>query len=499
MKSHFLIGAASSGCGKTTFTLGLLRALKNRSLRVQPFKCGPDYIDTRHHRMAAGCASVNLDRFMMSEAHIETLYRQYASTADVAVTEGVMGLFDGYKGMEGSSAEIARMLQIPVVLVVNAKSAAYSVAPMLYGFKHFNKEIRIAGVLFNWVASENHYSFLKRACEDVGVEALGYLPKCADIEIPSRHLGLSLEEDFCFDAFADRIAGWVEQQVDIDRLLEVASSAGAYGASGEKNCLYPCRKEDGGEKEEKGKEESEVKKEKKESAQASFFSGNPKSRRIAVARDAAFNFVYEENIRWLGRIGELTYFSPLQDCSLPEADLVYLPGGYPELYLPGLSGNTSLLRSIREYVEAGGKLLAECGGMMYLCREIVAADGKAYPMAGILDQSATMEAMKLKLGYRRLRYREDTLLGHEFHYSRILSQDKPLPSVAEACTARGERAETPLYRYKNVLAGYTHLYWADDTSNAWFIRYLNESAPSPSDEWVLPSQNEPGADAEAGV
>lgn len=441
MNSHFLIGAASSGCGKTTFTLGLLRALKNRSLGVQPFKCGPDYIDTRHHRMAAACASVNLDLFMMSEVHIKTLYRRYTRTTDVAVTEGVMGLFDGYEGMRGSSAEIARALKIPVVLVVNARSAAYSVAPLLYGFKYFNKEIRIAGAVFNWVASENHYSFLKQACEDVGIEALGYLPKCKDIEIPSRHLGLSLEEDFCFDTFADRIAGLVEQHVDIDRLLEITAVSNGLEVLQEKKSLYPFKE---------------------------------KNKRIAVARDAAFNFVYEENIQWLSRVGEVIYFSPLQDSCLPDADLVYLPGGYPELHLPGLSNNKALLQSVWKYVEAGGKLLAECGGMMYLCREIIAADGKAYPMVGILDQSATMEAMKLRLGYRRLHYREDTLLGHEFHYSRVLPQEKPLLSVAEAYTAKGVCTETPLYRYKNLLAGYTHLYWADDTCNTWFIRYLNE-------------------------
>lgn len=184
MQSHLLIGAASSGSGKTTFTLGLLRALKNRSFEVQPFKCGPDYIDTRHHRMAAGNPSVNLDLFMMSEAHVHDLYAGYTEKADVAVTEGVMGLFDGYDGMKGSSAEIACLLKIPVVLIVNAKSTAYSVAPLLYGFKHFKKQVQVVGAVFNFVASESHYSFLKQACEDAGVEALGYLPKCADVEIP---------------------------------------------------------------------------------------------------------------------------------------------------------------------------------------------------------------------------------------------------------------------------------------------------------------------------
>lgn len=439
MLSHLLVGAASSGSGKTTFTLGLLRALKRRSLRVQPFKCGPDYIDTRHHRMAAGRPSVNLDSFMMSEVHIRDLYASCTADTDVAVTEGVMGLFDGYDGMKGSSAEIARMLEIPVVLVVNAKSTAYSVAPLLYGFRHFDKRIRVVGAVFNFVASENHYSFLKQACEDAGVEALGYLPKQADVEIPSRHLGLSLDEDFCFEEFADRVAELVERHVDIDRLLELTQSVAELAA---------------------GVSEAQPLREQRPSL------------RIAVARDVAFNFVYEANIRYLNRLGEVVYFSPLEDSSLPDADFVYLPGGYPELHLAALSANTSMLRSVAGYAERGGRLLAECGGMMYLCDGIRDKDGAAWPMAGVLHQYATMENMKLRLGYRTLLYKGNRLKGHEFHYSRIVEQKDPLPSCAVAYTAKGMETDTPLYRHQNVLAGYTHLYWADPAGNEWFIDYL---------------------------
>ncbi len=440
MKSHLLLGAASSGSGKTTFTLGLLRALKNRGGKVRPFKCGPDYIDTRHHKMAAGSPSVNLDSFMMSEQHIKELYRHYTSEADYAVTEGVMGLFDGYDGMKGSSAEIAGLLGIPVILIVNAKSTAYSVAPLLYGFKNFHKELNLVGAVFNFVASENHYSFLKQACLDAGVEALGYLPKQADVEIPSRHLGLSLDEAFCFDTFADRVAELVEKHVDIDRLLELT----AYQSDASASHLLTQSGEN-----------------------------TPPSLRISIARDAAFNFAYEENIRLLHRLGKVTFFSPLKDTTLPASDFVYLPGGYPELYLSELSSNQSMLRSIRQYVEAGGRLLAECGGMMYLCNEIRSIEGTAYPMVGLFNQSATMEQMKLRLGYRTLHYKDYTMKGHEFHYSRVLPCEEHLASVATAQTAKGVSVDTPLYRYKNVLAGYTHLYWGDSTNNKWFIDYLN--------------------------
>ncbi|WP_102408779.1 cobyrinate a,c-diamide synthase [Parabacteroides bouchesdurhonensis] len=437
MKSHLLIGATSSGSGKTTFTLGLLRALKNRSLQVQPYKCGPDYIDTQHHKMAAGCPSVNLDGFMMSDGHIKELYTRYSFHADVAVTEGVMGLFDGSDRMKGSSAEIAHLLDIPVILIVNAKSTAYSAAAILYGFKHFYKGVRIVGVIFNMVASEGHYEYLKHACEDAGVEALGYLPKQSDVEIPSRHLGLTLDDNFCFETFADRIANLVEDFVDIDRLLEITA------------CSIP----------------SEI-------TQAKDTSCTNKNFRIAIAKDAAFNFMYEENLRFLHRMGTVTYFSPLKETAIPKADFVYLPGGYPELYLGQLSDNRSMLESVKQYVEAGGKLLAECGGMMYLGNEITGTDGKPYPMAGILNQSATMENMKLTLGYRTLIYDNYELKGHEFHYSRILPQKNPIPSIAKAYTAKGRKIDTPLYSYKNMLAGYTHLYWGDPSLNNWFINFL---------------------------
>lgn len=408
---------------------------------VRPFKCGPDYIDTRHHGMAAELPSVNLDHFMMSEAHIRELYARYTVEADVAVTEGVMGLFDGYDAMQGSSAEIAGMLDIPVVLLVNAKSTAYSVAPLLYGFKHFYKGINLVGAVFNFVATESHYIYLKQACADAGVEALGYLPKQTDIEIPSRHLGLSLDEDFCFESFADRIAALVEEHVDIDRLLSLTHISAALNSS-----------------------------------VLSHQSPKASSIRIAVARDAAFNFTYEENLRMLQTLGSVTFFSPLNDHILPEADFVYLPGGYPELYLTALSTNKTMLQSVCNYAEGGGKLLAECGGMMYLCRAISASDGTAYPMVGVLPQAATMEQMKLRLGYRSLHYKEEIIKGHEFHYSHLVSQPHPLLSVATAYTAKGVQTDTPLYRYKNVLAGYTHLYWGDRTDNKWFTDFLFNEA-----------------------
>lgn len=220
MKS-FLIGAATSNSGKTTFTIGLLRALKLRGLGVQPFKCGPDYIDTMLHQLASGSESVNLDTFMASESHVAELFDKYAASADVAVVEGVMGLFDGYDKSRGSSAEMAMLLDIPVVLVVNAKSMAYSVAPLIYGFANFDKRLRIGGVVFNNVASPSHFCFLKAACADAGVECLGYIARNPSLSIPSRHLGLTVGDRKNMEETIATAGEEVERNVDIDKILSL--------------------------------------------------------------------------------------------------------------------------------------------------------------------------------------------------------------------------------------------------------------------------------------
>ena len=218
---RILIGAATSGSGKTTFTMGLLRALARRGLNVQPFKCGPDYIDTQFHTIASGRQSVNLDTWMASTEHIREVFERYSQGADVAVIEGVMGLFDGYDRMRGSSAEIAALLDVPVLLVVNARSTAYSVAALLHGMKTFRPDVRIAGVVFNQVASESHYKFLKDAAADAGVECLGWIPRTERIEVPSRHLGLTVGLEKELNTLADRTADLIEKYVDLDRLIEL--------------------------------------------------------------------------------------------------------------------------------------------------------------------------------------------------------------------------------------------------------------------------------------
>lgn len=462
--SQILIGASASGGGKTTFTTGLLRLLRDRGLTVQPYKCGPDYIDTKYHEMASGRVSVNLDSWLASEEHLKQIYAKYASDADVCVTEGVMGLFDGFEGMRGSSASIAALLGIPVVLMVDARSTAYTVAAILYGFKHFYPAIRIAGAVFNQVASERHFSFLCQACEDVGVECFGYLPRLKELEVPSRHLGLTLDATYRFDEFAGKVAAAIGQSVDVDRLLRSCSSFAASVVERQKVETISSTSVEEGQKVEAIASASveEVPDEEARCPKAGRM-------RIAVARDAAFNFIYRENLARLEEWGTVTFFSPMADEASPEADFVYLPGGYPEFFLESLANNESLKRGLRAYVEAGGRMLAECGGMMYLCDSIRGMDGKDYPMVGLLHQQATMEDMKLRLGYRTIRAGGQIWKGHEFHYSSV-SPGQPPASIAVATDARGNTVDTPLYRYKNLIAGYTHLYWGEsDLMKLWEV------------------------------
>ena len=423
MKPQLLIGALHSGSGKTTFTMGLLRALRRQGRRVQPYKCGPDYIDTRFHALASGRDSVNLDTWLASESHVKDIYARYGVVADACVAEGVMGLFDGFDRMRGSSADIAQLLDIPVVLVVGARSAAYTMAALLHGMKTFRPGLRLAGVVFNQVGSVRHEQMLREACEDAGLRCFGCLPRAEGLEIPSRHLGLTLAAEQEMNQWIDRAADLVERHVDVKGLMEACTQAFRMPAP----APTPV----------------------------------PGKLRIAVARDAAFNFTYRENLDRLAELGPVAFFSPLAGDPLPTADLVYLPGGYPELFARELSSQRRTMVQLREYAEAGGRILAECGGMIYLSFIIVCVEEGSFRMCGILPFTATMEGARLHLGYRRLvDAAGNEWRGHEFHYS-CLGQPDLLPTTARQYDTRGGLVSTPLYRFKNVIAGYTHLYWGE--------------------------------------
>ena len=440
----FVIAAASSNSGKTTITMGLLRALRNRGLRVQPFKCGPDYIDPMFHSMASGNESVNLDTWMSDEEQVRETFRTYSNGADISVVEGVMGLYDGYDKWHGSSGEIAMLLDMPVILVINAKSAAYSVAPLIYGFKNYRvSQPRPMGlsVIFNMVSSESHYQYLKQACEDAGVPCLGYVAKNPDLVVPSRHLGLTITAKEETEHLIQLAVEEVEKHVDIDKLLQ-------------NEALHPTNGAAIQHKEKKSNAPLNI-----HSKGCALFTPplGDGGLLIAIAHDEAFNFTYRHNIDVLKTMGEVRFFSPMRDEVLPECDLLYLPGGYPELFADTLAKNERMRQSIKEYAERGGHIYAECGGFMYLCNRIDDA-----PMCGVFPFEATMEGAHLHLGYRMMERDGHIIKGHEFHYSCI----KPIAEMPEDVTveqgqrsAKGAPVDTAIYHYKNVTAGYTHWYF----------------------------------------
>ena len=419
MIAQFLIAAPTSGSGKTTIARGLMALLTAKGYQVQPFKCGPDYIDIKFHEAVCGRPSINLDTFMASKEHVQELFARYGADADICIVEGMMGLFDGYERDKGSSAEIAAALGLAVVLVVDAKSAAYSMAPLLQGFINFRKDVHIAGVLFNKVGSERHFRMLQQVCEDLHVECLGYLPKQVSLEQGSRYLGL----DFSEKAESTALVSLLEEHVNWQQLVGEAFMLHNVRFTNEREAckLHPLR--------------------------------------VMIARnEESFSFIYQETI---DRLGDVTFFDPEADVpDLDGIDLLYLPGGYPEKHLEALVNNEACRKTIKDYAERGGRIIAECGGMMYLCRGIVgeASPTTEYPMCGVLPYTITARKTdrKLSLGYRRFELDGKEFRGHEFHYTQFWGENPQ--SVTQVYNAKGEPVDTPVLRYKNVLASYTHLY-----------------------------------------
>ncbi|WP_103865724.1 cobyrinate a,c-diamide synthase [Aquimarina sp. I32.4] len=421
MPKAFLIAAPWSNSGKTTLTLAMSRWFMNQGYSVQPFKCGPDYIDTIHHTTAARKVAINLDTVMMPPAHMTSVFDRYSATADISIVEGVMGLFDGAVKDQGSSAAIAKALDIPVILVVNAAAKAYTIAPILHGLKTFDPEVKIAGVIFNFVKTASHYAFLKEACDTVGITSLGYIPPNDEIAIPSRHLGLHIDSDF--ENVIQKAASYVATHISLSKLLELAKT-------------YP-----------------------KTTHKITVGIPETKKYKIAIAKDEAFTFTYFENLKWLENIGEVTYFSPIHDSQLPEADVIYLAGGYPELYLDALSSNVAMRDQIKAAANRGVRIFAECGGMMYLGTTIINENGVSFPMVGIFTYDTSMQNKKLSLGYRKVVVDDLEIWGHEFHYSTISNTDS-IPTLGNVFSAREKEVSTKIYQYKNVYASYIHLYWA---------------------------------------
>ncbi|MDH3392915.1 MAG: cobyrinate a,c-diamide synthase [Desulfobulbaceae bacterium] len=425
-----VVAGTHSGSGKTTVTLGLMAALSRRGLAVQPFKCGPDFIDPTLHRLATGRVSRNLDCWMSGLPFVRDCFARHGAGSDIAVVEGVMGCFDGG---ESSSGALAKALGLPVVLVVDVRSMAESVAAVVNGFETLDPQMRLAGVIFNRVGSPRHLELLTSAVkEHCRAEVLGYLPRDTEFTIPDRHLGLHMGEEAPISEEAlNKLAATVEQHIDLDRLVELAAGVSDLVS----------------------KPAATIEKVKKV--------------KIGIARDRAFCFYYQDNLDLLQAAGaELVEFSPLADEKLPAGlDGIYLGGGYPELYAAQLSANSLMRAAIREWSEAGKPLYAECGGFMYLTDGIVDLEGNEHPMAGVYPVKSRMKKGRTSLGYREATTTAPTffgeagtvLRGHEFHYSAI----DPMPESVERAY-RLTDGSLEGYKINNTLGGYLHLHFGFD-------------------------------------
>ena len=494
----FVIAGTHSGCGKTTITLGLMAALKKRGLKIQPFKAGPDFIDTGLHRLVTGRHSRNLDIWMCGEKYVKECFHKYAADADISIIEGVMGMYDG----EYSTAKLAGLLNLPVILVVDAYGMAESAGAVVKGFMEhraaeqqssratgvepFATELLsycatelINGVIFNRVASDNHFKRLKDSAQDVTV--LGSLPRDLDFEIPHRHLGLTVAEEtpIAKENIA-KLADSVLEHIDVEKIIEQQSPT-PYdtGQSIASYSVIPaCR-------------ESFL-------AEGLRTSRNDKNTVIAIAYDKAFCFYYEDNLDLLRDAGaEIVTFSPLSDSVIPDkADAIYIGGGYPELYAKELSKNTSMMKSINGWAISGKPIYAECGGLMYLSKGIYDFNGKFFEMAGVFPFETEMKKGRSHLGYRDIALKDncilgkkgDKLRGHEFHYSEIRNSaeaqkrrsaegniEERLKHAYSVTNGSGKELQPEGYRIRNTLASYIHIHFGSNSEIAWnFLNHIRE-------------------------
>lgn len=426
----------------------MLSCFAKRKYQVAPFKVGPDFIDPGHHTKIVGRISYNLDSWMLSRAYNKDLFQKKASDADIAVIEGVMGLFDGYDGLSeaGSTAQMAKWLNLPVILIVNAKGTARSAAAIVKGFEAFDKDLNICGVIFTQTGSRRHYKYLKKAVmQNCNTPCLGHFPKNDAVKMPERHLGLvTAQERVVSEDKLFVLRDMVETHIDIPALI---------------NRIVPVNFE----------------KQKAKKVSDDFRQGPA----IAVARDAAFCFYYPDNFEILENAGaKIVEFSPIKDVRLPDdIDGIYLGGGYPEVFAEGLSKNSSLLADIKKKSDDHMPIYGECGGFMFLCSALSGMDdSQMYTMTGCFDFNVQMSKRLRSLGYREITLMQDTVIGkkgdvirgHEFHYS-ALENDHDQKSVYQVTSRSGQQISLKGYQKKQTLGSYLHIHFGSNPSCAGYF------------------------------
>lgn len=454
---RFVIAGTNSGVGKTTLTIGLMAALQRKGLKVQGFKCGPDYIDPSFHRAVTNRTSHNIDSFMFSNDVINDIVKRASADSDVAIIEGVMGFYDGKDPLSdiGSTADIAAITKSPVVLVVNCAAMARSAAAIVKGFQMLSTSPHIVAVIANQVGSSGHFNIVKQAIEaECHVPVIGYMKKNADLHMPSRHLGLipALERGEMAEYF-EQLARLIEETIDIDQLLTLTEAPVLNVST------------------------------------SIFTKKAPTQCTIAVAKDAAFNFYYEENLALLEANGaNIVYFSPLNNEVIPEADGLYIGGGFPEEFAARLAKNEKTKQSIQAFVEQQKPIFAECGGFMYLTENIELLDGTQFDMVGVIPGKTKMQGKRVALGYREIHGKSGNFLleegmeakGHEFHYSIYEGVEKYAYHTKGKFKAKGEG-----YMQDNIIAGYTHFHFASNPMIATrFVRACVEGVSRCTEKFI---------------
>ena len=444
---RILLAAPGSGSGKTLLTTGLLTLFQNRGIRCRSFKCGPDYIDPMFHKYILGIDSCNLDSFFLSKEELQALFRKRAADAELSVLEGVMGYYDGIGGNSTSAStyEVATITDTPAILVVNGKGSSLSLAAQIKGFLDYRKDSHICGVILN-KTNKMVGERLRPEIEKLGVRYLGAVPVCETMDIKSRHLGLTMpQEQSELRGHLNAFAKQLEEYLDVDGILELA------GCSGEK--LPEAGKTEQSNQTDLNQEET-----KQDEIRPIDSESEPPTRRMAVAMDKAFCFYYQENLDFLRQHGwELIPFSPLHDAALPEqVHAILLGGGYPELYAKELSANEPMLASIRNAHAEGIKILAECGGFLYLQEHLEDEMGNCWPMVGLIHADGFRTEKLGRFGYISLTQNGAVRIkGHEFHYWESTAPG----SAFRAEKPQSDRGWDCMYRTDSLLAGFPHLYY----------------------------------------
>lgn len=441
---RIMLAGTHSGVGKTTLTTAMLAALTRKGYRVQPYKVGPDYIDPGYHKLATGRSSRNLDPWMLGEEGVKEIFARSAVTGDLSVIEGVMGLYDGSSPINdfGSSAHVAKLIKTPVILVMDVKSMARSAAALALGFLNLDPQVPIAGFLLNKVSGPSHYNLVKKAIESVcNIPIVGYMPRNKEVEMPERHLGLvPTVENAGLGGALEAMVGDLAKTVDLDLLIDIAYKAEPLEAN-YGGVIFPNQ----------GLSTPKVK--------------------IAYALDEAFNFYYQESLDLLEAYGaQLVPFSPLRDKELPQGiGGIYIGGGFPEMFLEGLSSNKTMVEAIQRAHGQGMPIYAECGGLMYLSKGIVDFEGNLYPMVGIVAGQCKMGQRLAAMGYVTGKALQDNVLvsqgetyrGHEFHYSTIETEEG-FPWALELTKNRDGSSKPEGYAQGNLLASYVHLHFGSN-------------------------------------